>query len=511
MNTSEYYLMYLRKSRSDDPNETVEEVLAKHERILQNYALVTFEHRIPEENIYREVVSGETIEDRTEIKRLFERMQESRCKGVLVVEPQRLSRGDLIDCGTVMQAFKYTKTLVVTPTKTFDLSQKYDYKAMQNELMQGAEYLEYIKEILTRGRKQAVLDGNYLPSTTPYGYDKVKEGKRQYLVVNHEEAPIVQMMFEMYAQGNGAHTIGLKLEEIGAKPKRAKYFSDETVLNMLSNEVYLGHIVWNRHITERVFEDGHLKKKRVKQEKPIVIQNTHEPIITQELFDKVQSVRGKQSHVQPKRVAKNPFVGLLRCKKCGSVITRNTYSHGRYPRYQCRNKRGCTNMSTNAKPLENAVIEALKIYLDDFKIKVESTDDSILKSHMEIVKNLEKKAADVEEKQEKLYDFLEQGIYDAQTFQDRNARLAKEREELKEALKVAKDNIPDTSYYMDRYTTLHNAIESLKDPDVPALTKNAFLKDIIEVIYYEKDEPDKTNPNHRVEESENIKLEIVLK
>ena len=57
MSTMSYYIMYLRKSRADDPNETVEEVLAKHERILQNYAIMNYKSKIPEENIYREVVS----------------------------------------------------------------------------------------------------------------------------------------------------------------------------------------------------------------------------------------------------------------------------------------------------------------------------------------------------------------------------------------------------------------------------------------------------------------------
>ena len=67
----EYYLIYLRKSRQDDPNETVEEVLEKHETMLQEFALKEFGGRIPEENIYREVVSGESIDDRERCKRYW--------------------------------------------------------------------------------------------------------------------------------------------------------------------------------------------------------------------------------------------------------------------------------------------------------------------------------------------------------------------------------------------------------------------------------------------------------
>ena len=68
------YLIYLRKSRQDDPNETVEEVLAKHEAMLQEYAERELGGRISEENIYREIVSGESIDDRVEIKKVLARI-----------------------------------------------------------------------------------------------------------------------------------------------------------------------------------------------------------------------------------------------------------------------------------------------------------------------------------------------------------------------------------------------------------------------------------------------------
>ena len=93
--TWEQYLIYLRKSRQDDPNETVEQVLAKHEIQLQEFAVRTFGAKIPEGNIYREVVSGESISDREEIKKVLARIEDPNIKGVIVIEPSRLSRGDL--------------------------------------------------------------------------------------------------------------------------------------------------------------------------------------------------------------------------------------------------------------------------------------------------------------------------------------------------------------------------------------------------------------------------------
>ncbi|MGN0989285.1 MAG: hypothetical protein ACI4N6_03135, partial [Eubacteriales bacterium] len=63
----EIWLMYLRKSRSDNPDETVEEVLQKHETQLQEFAKNELGRVIPEDCIYREVVSGESLDDRVEI------------------------------------------------------------------------------------------------------------------------------------------------------------------------------------------------------------------------------------------------------------------------------------------------------------------------------------------------------------------------------------------------------------------------------------------------------------
>ena len=99
-------LLYLRKSRQDDPNETVEEVLAKHEIQLQEYAEREFGGRIPEENIYREIASGESIATREEIKKVLARIEDPTIKSVIVIEPARLSRGDLGDCDKIIKSFQ---------------------------------------------------------------------------------------------------------------------------------------------------------------------------------------------------------------------------------------------------------------------------------------------------------------------------------------------------------------------------------------------------------------------
>lgn len=111
-------LVYMRKSRSDDPLMSVEEVLSKHWSILSDWLDRNVDGTVPEENIYREVVSGETIDGRPEVLKILSRIENPRIKAILVVEVQRLSRGDLEDCGRLIKLLRYTKTKVITPQKS---------------------------------------------------------------------------------------------------------------------------------------------------------------------------------------------------------------------------------------------------------------------------------------------------------------------------------------------------------------------------------------------------------
>ena len=183
----ENVIIYLRKSRADDPCMTVEDVLANHERQLQEYSMSFFGAKIPEDRIFREVVSGETIADRPVMKEVMTLLETGIIKGVLVIEPQRLSRGDLEDCGKIINTFRYTNTLVITPSKTYNISDEYDRKFFEMELTRGNDYLEYTKRILSRGKLASVKQGNFIGSVAPYGYKKVTKGtgKDTYLSLIH--------------------------------------------------------------------------------------------------------------------------------------------------------------------------------------------------------------------------------------------------------------------------------------------------------------------------------------
>ena len=84
-------LEYDRKSRFDDRSLSVEEVLARHAQILKEYAENYLGGEIPDANKYKEVGSGEQIDERPEMLRLLKAIENPAIKAILVVDVQRLS------------------------------------------------------------------------------------------------------------------------------------------------------------------------------------------------------------------------------------------------------------------------------------------------------------------------------------------------------------------------------------------------------------------------------------
>lgn len=480
------YLVYLRKSRSDGEHETVEDVLAKHETIIQDFAVKTFGFPIPENCIYREVVSGETIQDRPAIKKLLDIIQTEPIKGVLTIEPQRLSRGDLSDCGTVIRAFRYTDTLIITPTKTYDLSDKFDRKFFEMELMRGNDYLEYIKEIMMRGRIASVSEGNFIGSVPPYGYDKVKIGK-SYTLVPNSEADTLCMIFELCANEKlGTTAIANRLNELGIKPRKSPYWTNASIRDILRNPVYIGKIRWNRRKTIKKYENGDIVTSRPKSEPDscMIVDGKHEPLISEELFQNVQQRFGNTPRSKTSLEIVNPFAGLIRCE-CGKAMVQQAQRKGIQTRIHCPYQKYCGNKSASFNDLEQVIIEALNKMIADFKSKL-SDKKPEYDFNSEIIGKLSKELNSLETQQNKLYDLLEQGIYSSAVFLMRNEALAEKRKKLENSLAKAEELSQLTVDYQALIVSLSEAVDIIRNPDISPKRKNILLRSIIREIEYSR-------------------------
>lgn len=320
----EQIIIYLRKSRAER-NETVEEVLARHEKILQDFAIQTFGKKIPEANIYREVVSGETLDERIEIKKIFNRLENEPIKALLVIEPQRISRGRMTDCGRVVDILEFTNTLVVTVTKTYDLTNKFDKQLFEAQLTQGNQYLEYHKEIMDRGKNLSIREGKYVGSTPPFGYDR-KALDRGFMLVKHEEeAPIVETIYNLFVDEDlTTKEIANYLNKHHMKPRKNDLWDYEMVRHIMKNEVYYGSTAWGKRPTIKKLINGEITKMRVSAEDYMLVRGKHDPIVSKEKWDIAQEkIKGNpSSRTGLNRDLQNPLAGLVFCKKCGYSLVR---------------------------------------------------------------------------------------------------------------------------------------------------------------------------------------------
>ena len=314
------WIMYLRKSRQDDPNETVEEVLAKHEAILQEWAKRELGHEISEDCIYREIISGESLAERVEVQKVLNRIEDLNVVGVLVVEPQRLSRGDLEDCGKLISTLRYTKTLVATPMMTYDMENKMERRFFQDELMRGRDFLEYTKEILSRGRIASIKRGCFLGNRPPYGYDKVVIGKDHTLVPN-EKADVVRLIFDWYVKERLTYyQIATRLNEMGLTTTFGGPWRKDTVATILRNRHYIGQVFYMRRQNVITVENGERRARRfyMPEENQIIAEGKHQAIIDRELFEQAQNILNKNPRIGHYRVLTNKFAGIMVCAKCGN-------------------------------------------------------------------------------------------------------------------------------------------------------------------------------------------------
>lgn len=491
---------YLRKSRSDDPLLTVEEVLSKHEAMLDEWAEKHLGAVVPEENKYREVVSGETIAERPEINRVLRLIESPRYKAVAVVEPQRLTRGDLEDIGRLMKLLKHTNTLVITPQRIYDLRDEYDWDAFERELKRGNDYLEYTKKILNRGRLLSVSQGNYVGNTAPYGYDKtfVTEGKRKcpILVPNKEEADVVRMMFDLYVNKDmGCTNICKKFDAMGIKPPKGEHWSAAAMTKMLENIHYIGKVKWNHRKTLTIVEEGEFKKTRpvAKVGEYLIYDGKHEAIVPEELFNAAQAKKGRNTRQKPNTKIRNPFAGLIWCK-CGRAMSLRVYKNrDSAPRLLCDGQTYCKTGSCLYTEMEERVSAILADCIRDFQVRLKNNEGDSVKLHMRLINNLEAKQKELEAKE--LAQWEAQADPDPakrmppHIFQKLNEKLLKEKEEVRQALCKAYESMPEPVDYEEKIAQFTEALNALHNPDVDAATKNRLLKACIERIEYHRDAP----------------------
>lgn len=484
-------IMYLRKSRTDDPALTILEIVAKHEQMLDDYCMRTWGAAIPEENRFREIVSGETIEARPEIKKVLHLIEQDRFKAVLIVEPQRLSRGDLENIGKLSKLLRYTNTYVITLQYSYDLTDERDRDYFERELKRGNEYLEYSKRIMMNGRNLSAERGHFTCSRDPFGYRKIfrKEGNKKYptLEIIQDEADIIRMIYAMYLDGNGATKIAYHLNAIGSKPQRGDHWTPPSIYDILDNPLYIGKIRWGYRKTVKAVESGDIVKHNPKNKAFQLYDGKHEAIISEDTWNAVRERRNSSSRprVKVSKELQNPLSGLIWCS-CGRMMIRRPYSGRCADRLQCPEQATCGNASCTMQEMLEAVTNALKTAVDDFQVQISAGDSAESSLRSENLRVLKDRLSDLERKEVALWEKFTEDAMPRKIFDELMQKNEQQKQNVSKLIEKEKSK-PEQPDYKCASVMFSEAITAIQNPDIPAAEANELLKACIKRITYSRE------------------------
>ena len=491
------YAIYLRKSRADMEAESKGEgeTLARHEHILLDLAN---RKGLKIGKIYREIVSGETIDARPEMQKLLADVKQGKWKGVLVVEVERLARGETMDQGIVSKAFKISNTKIVTPMKVYDPNDEFDEEYFEFGLFMSRREYKVINRRLQRGRLLSVNEGKYVGSVAPFGYDRVKiKGDKGYTLRKNAEANTVKIMYDLYAYDElSLNEVTKKLNEMGLKPRKSDEWTTASVKDILANPVYIGKIKWNARKEVKVYKKEKLVKTRPRNNDYILVEGLHKAIIDDKTWKIVVARRSVNSApVVHNNVIQNPLCGLVICAKCGKKMKRRSYSKfSKEPTLYCANTK-CDNVGSKFHYVEEKVLDGLKKWLEqyrfDYQEHLEKINHNKIESIEETIASLETEVKKENDKLLSIFNFLEDGTYTKEMFKARSeavsqnvARINNSIEEYK--TKLAQEKIVDKEkdVLVPKIENLLDVYNLLQTPE----EKNDLLKTVLTQVTYLKTE-----------------------
>ncbi|MBQ3011602.1 MAG: recombinase family protein [Clostridia bacterium] len=501
------YCLYLRKSRTDAEAEArgEGETLARHERTLLELAK-RLQLNVTE--IYREVVSGETIAARPVMQRLLSEVEQGVWKGVLVMEVERLARGDTIDQGIVAQTFKFSDTSIITPVKTFVPNNEFDEEYFEFGLFMSRREYKAINRRLQGGRLSSAKEGKYVGNKAPYGYRRIKIERDKGFTLEPvpDEADVVRLIFDLYTVGEvqpddshkrlGVSLIARRLDALRVPTRTGAGWSTATIRDILINPVYIGKIRWNWRPAVKKMVDGCVvvERPRASVDKYILVDGLHPAIISEETFNTAQELMRKNPPrpIGERNTVKNPLAGLVICAKCGRHMTRRPFGSNHAKDILMCAATSCDNVSCNLHYVEERILAGLAEWLSNYRLKWEtgvptSLAASQLKRKKNAAKRLRSELATLDKQLNNVHDLLEQGVYSTDQFLERSRSIAERTQAARDSLEAVEAEIVLETNREENQKNIIPKVERLLEvyhilPDAKA--KNDMLKSVLEKAVY---------------------------
>ena len=324
-------------------------------------------------------------------------------------------------------------------------------------------------EEVRRGMNEKVNRGEAV--TIPsFGYD-IADGK---YVPDSETAPVVRKIFADFLDGKGIITITRELNEKGYRTRRGNKFENRTVRYILKNPVYIGKIRWTPTGKANYRKDS---------KDTVIINGTHKPIISTEIFDKVQEKLSKENVKYMRNgSAKKPFMlqGLVRCSSCGATLCMSV-NHKSLQCYAYAHGKCNVSHSISLDKINNLVIQIMDRCIETSSFDLEITSKVKTDDNIPLLISRERK------KLERIKDAYENGVYTLEEYKQSRSSVQRKIDDLEQSFRTQQTGKTDEQAEMERFRDkLIPMMQLLKTPAVPEEIKNYILKSFVKRIVFDR-------------------------
>lgn len=466
--------------------------------------------------------SGTNFE-RPSFKKMITDIENGKINCVITKDLSRLGRNYLQSGAYIEMYFPQKNIRYIAITDGIDT-----LNSNQNDIMPFKNILNemYAKDTSKKVKsaiQSRMREGTYIGSKAPFGYLKDPNNKRR-LIIDEKTKPIIELIYKLCLEGKGTQLISQELmkrkiprpsafvenvEKLYGLTEENKYqWSHRMVLNVLRDPVYCGNMARNKRPTLS-FKNS--KRMYIPKSDYIYAKNTHEGIVSEEIWEQVQTMVDKRKCNNKKGLYyDNIFQGLVRCPKCGYALTPKTdyrlkkkelidFVHFSCSTYKKYGVNACLSHRIEARDLYNIVLEDIQYHgnmalsaKEDFvekiieKIEVVKIDEGKeLSNKLELKKN---QLAELDRSYEQLYEDRLEGNITERNFNLMNVSISKKQDKLIEEIKVLEGDIEVSFETEDNYKKFMNNIS--KYAKIKSLNRY-ILNQIIDKIYvYDKEEID---------------------
>lgn len=468
------------------------------------------DHKITDYKFYCDDGCSGTNFDRPSFKKMLSDIDEGKINLVIVKDLSRFGR-NYVEAGMYVQRFTDSNIRFIAADDNYDSLVNSDDLLFPIKNVVNEMYARDVSKKTKAAKKAKARDGQFIGSKAPFGY-KIDPNDRHHLIVDEPAAQVVKRIFRLASEGVGYNKMAkIFREEKVLTPiayfnlNNPDYFKSDywrkefdwhvtSIRAILNNEVYLGKLVYGKQRNKSMKSK---EKVRNPKEDWIVVENCHEPIITQELWDTVHKILNAK-HRPAKAREVQMFAGLLYCSDCGHCLTysqkqrKDGSYHGAYScwMYKTHGKEYCASHYITFDTIYELVLIDIQRNLFQYRKNTDKFKSILSRKYQsDSQKQAEQITLEYEQKQKRceeldkiisrLYEDNVLGRIGDERYESMSQSYELEQVEIKKALPILKSKIDELKRQSD---CADNFINVIKKYTIIDKLDAAILNELIDKI-----------------------------